>query len=48
MRHKGCGGRIVEEYVVPYRYYDELALPLRCEACGEEIIGDPEIEEEEE
>ena len=48
MRHTGCGGRIVEDHGVTYPYGAERVPALRCEVCGEEIIGDPEIEEEEE
>lgn len=49
--HKLCGGNIIEDLkAIPYTYTDDdgnaSTVPVyRCEKCGEEILGDADIEE---
>lgn len=43
MRHKGCGGELVEGPVA-YEYEGAPVRELRCTKCNEEITGDPQIE----
>ena len=51
MTHKGCGGEIFQDKSVLYEYGREDGsvekIPaLRCRKCGNEITGDPQIEDD--
>jgi hypothetical protein len=44
--HKNCGGELFYDVnSIPYKYEGQLIPPLICKRCGEEILGDPEIED---
>ena len=49
MKHKDCGGDIEEDWSKRYEYdtdddHIERHPALRCKKCGEEVIGDSQIE----
>ena len=50
MKHKNCGGEIKSDPRKAYSYDNdgkqESHPALRCTKCGREILGDPDIEEE--
>ncbi len=49
--HKGCGGRVYEDYADPFRYeYPqgddtiEMCPRIKCGRCGDEITDDAMLE----
>ena len=51
MKHKGCGGQILEDHSHMYTYVTESGTiefhpRLNCAKCGREIVGDSQIEDE--
>lgn len=49
MKHRGCGGEIAEDLDSPPYLYEGMVISVyRCVKCGEEILGDADIELDEE
>jgi hypothetical protein len=53
MRHRGCGGRVEEDWENPYRFegeeaeeFGEIVPRFMCRKCGQEILGDAQLEME--
>jgi len=48
MKHRNCGGLVVEDLSLSYIYEDcegiQIRHGLRCQKCRQEIIGDREID----
>lgn len=46
LRHKGCGGGVYDDRAKLYNYEGKLMPAVRCDRCGEEILGDADLEQE--
>lgn len=44
MIHKNCGGEIIEDPSITYEYEGTNYPAFRCKKCGEEILGDAQID----